>query len=277
MFSRILRPAAFVAGLSILLLTACNSGDQPAQPGSSESGAEAAARPKALTYSIVASYPHDTSFYTQGLEFHDGKMYEGTGSGSYAGSFLLQVDLKTGKASRRIALAKEYFGEGITILRDTIYQLTWQNKKAFSYHLADFKKIAEFNLGTEGWGLTNNGSELIASDGTSKIYYYEPGTFRLLRTQTITEAGSLSYNLNELEYAEGFLYANQYQSPYIFRIDPGPGTIVAKADLTELWNRARSLNPGCDVPNGIAYDNEKKSFYITGKLWPELYEVKFGQ
>ena len=130
MFSRILRPAAFVAGLSILLLTACNSGDQPAQPGSSESGAEAAARPKALTYSIVASYPHDTSFYTQGLEFHDGKMYEGTGSGSYAGSFLLQVDLKTGKASRRIALAKEYFGEGITILRDTIYQLTWQNKKS---------------------------------------------------------------------------------------------------------------------------------------------------
>ncbi len=254
------------------LATACNGPDQPADPGT-----PAAKGPRTMTFSILNTFPHDTAYYTQGLEFYQGKLYEGTGSGSAAGSFLMQIDQQTGKANRKIALDKELFGEGISIMNDTVYQLTWQNRKAFAYHVKDFKKIAEYSINHEGWGLTNNGKELIASDGSSKLYYYEPGSFRLLRTQSITEGGALSYNLNELEYVNGFVYANQYQFPYIFKIDPGSGTVVAKADLSDLWDRVKKLKPDVDVPNGIAYDSTKKTFFITGKLWPEMYEVQFSE
>lgn len=264
--------SAFKWALIASLLASCNDDEPPSTNGKTNGPLG----PRALTYSIIATHPHDTSFYTQGLEFYKGELYEGTGSGSAAGSFLMQIDRETGKAKRKLALDKEYFGEGITVLNDTIYQLTWQNKKVFVYTVNDFKKITEFNLNTEGWGLTNNGTELIASDGTSKLYYYEPGTFRLLRTQSITEAGALSYNLNELEFVEGFLYANQYQFPYIFKIDLNTGTVVAKADLSQIWSRVKTLKPDADVPNGIAYDSTSKSFFITGKLWPEMYEVQFG-
>lgn len=258
-----------------IVFTACNSGGPgPGEPGNNGSAIPAA---RALTYSVLNTYPHDTSFYTQGLEFYKGRLLEGTGSGSYAGSFLMEIDLKTGKAVRRHTLDKEYFGEGITVFNDTVYQLTYQSRKVFAYTVADFKKVAEFPLQTEGWGLTNNGTELIASDGSNKLYYYQPGTFRLLRTQTISEAGAPAYNLNELEYVNGFIYVNQYQTPYIFKIDPGSGTIVAKADLSDLWSRTRNLKPDADVPNGIAYDSSRQTFFVTGKLWPEMYEVKFGE
>ena len=147
----------------------------------------------------------------------------------------------------------------------------------FVYTLKEFKKIKEFTINTDGWGLTTDGKQLIASDGSSTLYYYDPSTFRLLKTQDITESGSLSYNLNELEYINGFIYANQYQAPYIFKIDPATGQIVAKADLNKMWDRIKAIDPKADVPNGIAYDTATKKIYITGKLWPELYEVQFGQ
>jgi glutamine cyclotransferase len=125
--------------------------------------------------------------------------------------------------------------------------------------------------------LTTDGKQLIASDGSSTLSYYDPSTFKLIKTQDVTEGGSLSYNLNELEYIDGFIYANQYQAPYIFKIDPATGSIVAKADLTSMWDRIKILDPAADVPNGIAYDPATKKIYITGKLWPELYEVQFSQ
>jgi glutamine cyclotransferase len=231
--------------------------------------------PKIMSDSIISTYPHDTSSYTQGLLFYKGELYEGTGLPGK--SRLMKVDLKTGKALQKIDLDPKYFGEGITIINDTVYQLTWQDKVMFVYRLSDFKKIKEFPLKTEGWGLTTDGKQLIASDGSSTIYYYEPSTFKLLKTQDITEGGSLSYNLNELEYINGFIYANQYQAPYIFKIDPATGVIVAKADLTPMWDRIRAIDPAADVPNGIAYDETTKKIYITGKLWPELYEIQFGQ
>ena len=231
--------------------------------------------PKSMSYSIIATYPHDTSSYTQGLLIYNGVMYEGTGLEGK--SKLMKVDLKTGKALQEISLDAKYFGEGITILNDTVYQLTWQNKVVFVYRLKDFKKIKEFTINTVGWGLTTDGKQLIASDGSSTIYYYDPATFKLLKTQDITEGGSLSYNLNELEYIEGFIYANQYQAPYIFKIDPATGQIVAKADLNKMWDRIKAIDPKADVPNGIAYDTATKKIYITGKLWPELYEVQFGR
>lgn len=231
--------------------------------------------PKNMSYSIITSYPHDTSSYTQGLLIYKGELYEGTGN--YSFSKLKKVDLKTGKSLQEISLPKEYFGEGITILNDTIYQLTWKEKKVFVYTLKDFKKIKEFDVSIEGWGLTNDGKNLIVSTGGSDLNYYDPATFKLIKTQTVTESGNPSYNLNELEYIDGYVYANQYQLPYILKIDPSTGIIVAKADLNPIWNRVKTIDPHVDVPNGIAYDSATKKMYITGKWWPELYEVQFGQ
>lgn len=255
----------------LVLLASCNGGDT----GGNDGGVSVPDPPKTVSYSIVKTYPHDTSSFTQGLLVYKGELYEGTGLEGR--SKLMKVDMQTGKALQQISLDTKYFGEGVTILNDTVYQLTWQNKVVFAYTLKDFKKIKEFRIDTDGWGLTTNGKELIVSDGTSNLYYYEPSTFRLLRTQAVTEGGSLSYNLNELEYIDGYIYANQYQAPYIFKIDPGSGSIVAKTDLTEMWNRVKSIDPEADVPNGIAYDTATRKIYITGKLWPELYEVQFSQ
>jgi glutaminyl-peptide cyclotransferase len=257
--------------LLLACFVACKNGDKPAE----EDTPPVPEGPKIMSYSILKVYPHDTSSFTQGLLIYKGELYEGTGLEGR--SKLMKVDLNTGKALRQISLEPQYFGEGVTILNDTVYQLTWQNKVVFAYTLKDFKKVKEFRIDTDGWGLTNNGTELIASDGSSNLFYYEPSTFRLLRTQTITEGGSLSYNLNELEYIDGYIYANQYQAPYIFKIDPGSGSIVAKTDLSAMWNRVKAIDPQADVPNGIAYDTATKKIYITGKLWPELYEVGFSQ
>ena len=225
---------------------ACKNGDKENGPDPVPNG------PKIMNYSIINPFPHDTSSYTQGLVIYNGEMYEGTGN--YKFSKLKKVDLKTGKAIQEIKLDDKYFGEGITILNDTVYQLTWKEKKVFVYTLKDFKKVKEFTVNHEGWGLTNDGKQLIATDGSSTLYYYDPATFKLLKTQDVTEAGSLSYNLNELEFIDGFVYANQYQAPYIFKIDPATGAIVAKADLTSMWDRIKIIDPDAEVPNGIAYD-----------------------
>jgi glutamine cyclotransferase len=251
------------------IFTACNP-KEPNTPDTPDANA-----PKSMSYSIISTYPHDTSSYTQGLLFYKGELYEGTGN--YGFSKLKKVDLKTGTTQKEIALDKKYFGEGVTILNDTVYQLTWKEKVVFVYTLKDFKKIKELTFNTEGWGLTTDGKNLIASDGSSTLYYYEPATFKLLKTQDVTEGGSLSYNLNELEYIDGFIYANQYLAPYIFKIDPASGKVVAKADLTSMWERAKVIDPEAEVPNGIAYDATTKKIYVTGKWWPELYEVQFSQ
>jgi glutaminyl-peptide cyclotransferase len=258
----------FIPLTVIFLLAACKNDDKN-NDGPVTNG------PQVMTFSIISTYPHDTSSYTQGLLIYNNEMYEGTGN--YGFSKLKKVDLKTGSMLKELPLDKKYFGEGITILNDTIYQLTWKEKTVFMYSLKDFRKIGERPVNLEGWGLTTDGKQLIASDGSSTLYYFEPGTFKLIKTQDVTESGSLSYNLNELEYINGYIYANQYQAPYIFKIDPATGSIVAKADLTDMWKRIQNIDPDADVPNGIAYDSTTKKVYITGKWWPELYEVQFAQ
>jgi glutamine cyclotransferase len=257
-----------------LSLIACNN-NNGSTPDTGNTAAPAGNAPKSISYSILQTYPHDTSSFTQGLVIYNGGLYEGTGE--YGHSRLLKTDLATGKTEKQVSLDPKYFGEGITILRDTIYQLTWQEKVVFAYTLKDFKKVKEFPINTQGWGITTDGKDLMVSDGSSNIYYYDPSTFQLLRTQTITEAGSLSFNLNELEYIDGFIYANQWQAPYILKIEPGSGSIVGKIDLSDIWNRVKAKDPAADVPNGIAYDSTSKKIYITGKKWPELYEVQLGQ
>lgn len=254
----------------ILLLAACKNKDHNYNGG--DTPPEGA---KVLTYSIVGTFPHDTSSYTQGLIIYNGKMYEGTGN--YGKSRLMEVDQKTGKIIRSISLDKQYFGEGVTILNDTVYQLTWKEKKVFVYGLKDFHKIKEFDADIEGWGLTNDGKNLIVSTGSSELNYYDPSTFKLTKTQTVTEGGTPVSNINELEYINGFVYANQYEAPYILKINPANGEVVAKADLMEMWDRIKTIDPDADVPNGIAYDPATRKIYITGKWWPELYEIQFGQ
>ncbi len=172
--------------------------------------------PAALTYSIDSTYPHDTSSFTQGLVVYNGNLYEGTGENGF--SKLMRVDIKTGKPEKEVKLDEKYFGEGIAILHDTIYQLTWQNNVVFAYTLNDFKKIKEFHINTEGWGITTDGKNLIVSDGSSNLYFYEPSTFRLLHTQSVTDGGTLAYNMNELEYIDGYCYAKQWKSQKNFKI-----------------------------------------------------------
>jgi len=234
--------------------------------------------PPVLGHTIIETLPHDTSFYTQGLTFYKGELYEGTGDPGYLGkSRLMKIDLKTGKPLRSISLSNKFFGEGITILRDTIYQLTWQEHKVFVYTLSDFKKIKEFDINGEGWGITNDGQKLIVSTGSGMLYYYDPATFKLLSKSSIMEGNANTFNLNELEYIDGFVYANQYTYPYILKIDPAAGRVVAKYDLNDMWTRVKAIDPNVDVPNGIAYDSTTKKIYVTGKLWPEMYEIKLGQ
>jgi len=234
--------------------------------------------PPVLGHTIVQVYPHDTSFYTQGLTFYKGELYEGTGDPGYVGqSRLMKIDLKTGKALKKITLSNKYFGEGITILRDTVYQLTWQEHKVFVYTLSDFKKIKEYDIDGEGWGITNDGQRLIVSTGNGILYFYDPSTFRLLSKSSVMEGNNQTFNLNELEYIDGFVYANQYQYPYILKIDPQAARVVAKYDLNDMWNRVKAIDPNVDVPNGIAYDSVTKKIFVTGKYWPEMYEIQFGQ
>lgn len=259
-----------VATLILALFTACNDSDSTTEPS-----IPASTTPKPVGYSIARTYPHDTSSFTQGLILYKGDLYEGTGE--YGRSHLLKINLDNGQIKKKIKLDDKFFGEGVTILNDTIYQLTWKENTVFAYTLSDLKKVKEFRIDTDGWGITHNGQELIVSDGTSNLYYYSPFNFQLLRTQTITEGGNLSYNLNELEYIDGYIYANQWQAPYIFKIDPGSGAIVGKIDLTDVWNRVKAKDPQADVPNGIAFDSASNKIYITGKRWPELYEIELSK
>jgi len=254
----------------LTFLFACNGGTE----NPPVDGIKIPEGPKQISYSIINTFPHDTSFYTQGLTFYNGELYEGTGLEGK--SKLMKMDLKTGKPLQKVDLDPKLFGEGVVILRDTVYQLTWQNKLVLVYTLKDLKKVKEFRNEYDGWGLTTDGKELIATDGSSNLYFYNPTDFRLLRKQSVTEGGTLSYNLNELEYIDGYVYANQYEAPYIFKIDPASGFIVAKADLTEMWNRIKAIDPAANVPNGIAYNPATKKIYVTGKLWPEMYEIQFS-
>jgi glutamine cyclotransferase len=251
-----------------LYISSCTNTDST---GNNDSGDSNSTIPL-ISYNIVATYPHDTSLFTEGLEFYKGKLFESTGNKGK--SKLVATDLETGKPFKSISLDDKFFGEGITVVNDTVYQLTWQEKIVHVYTASDFTKIKEFPLNTDGWGLTNDGKNLIASDGSSNLYFYEPSAFRLLRTQGVTDNGGPAVNINELEYINGFIYANQWQYNYIIKIDPNSGQVVGKLDLTELVNRVKVKAPYAAELNGIAYNPETKKLYVTGKYWPEIYEIK---
>ncbi len=231
--------------------------------------------PKQLSYSILNVYPHDTTSYTQGLQYVNGFLYEGTGLKEK--SVLRKVDLVSGKKIQEHKLANEYFGEGVTILNNKIYQITWENKKGFVYNLSDFKLLKEFTYNTLGWGLTNDGKSLIVSDGSNLIYFWDPETFKEVKRISVQDNTGLKNNINELELINGFLYANVWQTDDIIKIDTTTGNVVARIDFSSLKNSYPELAaPPSDVLNGIAWDSIGNRMFITGKYWSKLFEVRLN-
>lgn len=225
---------------------------------------------------IVNRFPHQNTSYTQGLEFHDNKLYEGTGQ--YGESFIAQVDLNSGSHLMKKEASSSDFGEGITILNNKIYQLTWQNKKCYVYDLKTFRKIKEFVYNTEGWGLTNDGTNLIMSDGSQNIYFRDPKTFEVLRSIQIATNSQEIPLINELEFIKGKLFANIYQWNVIVEIDPMVGSVLGIIDCSDLVKEIQQSSSNRnrpDVLNGIAYNESNNKFYVTGKYWETLFEIKF--
>lgn len=231
------------------------------------------AAPKIYSYKILNEYPHDITSYTQGLEFHDGVLYESTGQ--YGNSKLRKVDYKTGELLKNINLESQYFGEGITILNDNIYLLTWKENIGFIYDVDTFKKTGSFNYGKskEGWGLCNDGQVIYKTDGTNKIWKLNPETLAEEDyIQIYTNTGKID-SLNELEYIDGKIYANIYQRNGVLIINPENGAVEGVIDFSPL-QKLVTQHKTLDVLNGIAYNPETNTIFVTGKDWDKLFEVE---
>jgi glutamine cyclotransferase len=266
--------------------TSCEPEKAPEQP-ITRTAEEKPSIPE-IEYSMGAALPHDTTSFTEGLLFYDNMLLESTGSpeGSNFKSTLGIVDLKTGKLDVKATLDKEFFnpakrmnepifGEGIVVLKNKLYQVTWQNQLGFIYDAKTFKKAGQFSYpNKEGWGMTTDGTSIIMSDGTENLTFFDPD-FRVVKTLAVKENGFAKEDLNELEYINGFIYANIWMTGDIVKIDPATGNIVGRINLTPLSYEVKNFNPRSMEMNGIAYDAINDKIYVTGKAWPKIYEVKF--
>lgn len=233
-----------------------------------------------IKFTVESQYPHDVTSFTEGLHFHEGKLYESTGSPDnvpQARSIFGPVDLKTGKIDVKAELDKAiYFGEGTVFLNGKVYQLTYKNQTCFIYDGKTFQNIGKFTYtNREGWGLTTDGKSLIMSDGTSYLYFLDPVSFAVTKTLDVAENGKVIEYLNELEYIKGYIYANIWMTSTVVKIDPTTGDVVGKMDLSSLLMESKTKNPTSLETNGIAYDSVSNKILVTGKLWPTLYEIKF--
>jgi glutamine cyclotransferase len=230
--------------------------------------------PSIYTYEIINTYPHDKTSYTQGLEFHNGELYESTGQRGK--SKLRKVNFETGEVLKNINLEKQYFGEGITVLNDKIYHLTWQKKMGFIYDATTLEKLSTFNYGKskEGWGFCNDGTTLYKSDGTEKIWYLNPENLtEQSYIEVYTEKGKIP-SLNELEWIDGKIFANIYQKNGVAIINPITGGVEGVINFKPLSKLVRVKDELNEVLNGIAYHPERKTIFVTGKNWDKLFEVK---
>jgi glutamine cyclotransferase len=230
-------------------------------------------RPPEYTFKIIRVYPHDPAAFTQGLVYHDGFFYEGTGLNGR--SSVRKVRLETGEVVQHVELPAEYFGEGIAIVKDKVIQLTWQSHIGFVYNLSDFKLLRQFSYPGEGWGLTSRGNELFMSDGTAEIRVLDATTLKEKRRFTVRDGAAPVDQLNELEFVEGELFANVWQTDRIARISPETGKVVGWIDLTGLLSPVYRRQDGA-VLNGIAYDSIHKRLFVTGKLWPNIFEIQLA-
>ncbi len=262
--------------LILSLLAACNHTDRN---NTETTGPSTDNSPANIDYTVMKVLPHDTTAFTEGLLFHDGQLYESTGTDTNMPesrrSLFGTVDSITGRIHPKVEIDRnKYFGEGIAFLNDKVYQLTYTTKVGFIYDAKTFKKLGEFTFPSrEGWGMTTNGASLIMSDGTSNLTYLDPNTFRTVKILTVTDNNGPVSNVNELELIHGYLYANQWQTNYILKIDTSSGKVVGRLDLESIAAEARNKYSGAEVLNGIAYNPASGLLYVTGKLWPNIYEI----
>ena len=287
--------------LAVALLAACNNPDKDVK--NTDTVATTDNAPSTINYTVVKTYPHDTTAYTEGFLFHDGMLFESTGTEASGmpgrRSLFGSVDLATGRITPKAELDRQkYFGEGIVFLKDKVYELTYTTRTGFIYDAKTFKKLGEFTFpNKEGWGMTTDGKHLIMSDGTSNIDFFNPDSthmeqvkivyddstkatktlpsFKLVRILGVTDNNGPVSNINELELINGYLYANQWLTNYILKIDTESGKVVGRLNLDTLVNAARAKYAEAESLNGIAYDSATNKVYITGKLWPTIYELKF--
>ena len=259
------------------ILCACNGSDTNNSSANNDSN-----EPLLISFNIVKVYPHDTTSYTEGLEWINNTLYESTGNNGR--SKLRKVNLETGKAEKEIKLDSIYFGEGISVFNNKLYQLTWQQHKVFVYDANTLQKLKEMTWPFEGWGMTHNDKELIISTGSSNLYFVNPEDFKIIRTVSVTDNYGPVGNVNELEYVNGIIYSNRFLTNNIYKIDPETGKVLGKLDLTGILIKSgMAIDPAKydpdsgNVLNGIAYNPANNSFYITGKYWPELFEIKLNQ
>lgn len=227
-------------------------------------------KPEIWIAEIAATFPHEATSFTQGLEFNEGTLYEGTGQKGM--SFVAQVDLNSGKINKQMGLDANYFGEGITVFGDKLYQLTWQEQKCFVYDKKTLQIEKDLAYNGEGWGLCNDGENLIMSDGTERLVFRDPENFQVMKTIEVYDDRGPVSKLNELEFIDGLIYANIWMTNTVVVIQPENGKVTAVIDGTELVKQGRGNG---DVMNGIAYNPASKKIYMTGKNWPKLFEVKF--
>jgi glutaminyl-peptide cyclotransferase len=222
-------------------------------------------------FRVVKTYPHDRDAFTQGLEYREGFLYEGTGM--VGRSALRKVKLETGQVLQRFDLPQPFFGEGITVLPQQILQLTWQSQTGFVYDKTNFRVLKSFTYPGEGWGMTNDGKQIYMSDGTPQIRVWDLMTLKEIRRISVSDAGKPINELNELEFIRGEIWANVWQTDRIARISPADGRVLGWIDLTGILPKSERVNSDA-VLNGIAYDVAADRIFVTGKLWPKLFEIK---
>lgn len=250
---------------------ACNQTAAPPIPGADSSASESAP-PSVYTYLVVNTYLHDPNAFTQGLVFADGIFYEGTGQ--HGASGIRKVAPATGVVLAEKRLSEQYFGEGIAVFGNRLYQLTWKAGICFVYDKNTFALQTQFTYPTEGWGITHDGEKLAMSDGTNTIYFRHPDTFEEMGRIEVTDGAGPVHYLNELEYIKGQLFANVWQTDRIVRIDPKTGAVTGWIDLAGILPSEDRLQHRVDVLNGIAYDAEADRLFVTGKWWPKLFEIR---
>ena len=233
-----------------------------------------------INYTYVNSFPHDTNSFTEGFLIHNGELYESTGANDVlpqTKSLFGIVDSATGIIDTKVELDRTvYFGEGITFLNDKVYQLTYQAKIGFIYDAITFKELGTFKLpSNEGWGMTTDGKDLIMSDGSANIYFLDAANCSVKKIISVADNGIAIDNLNELEYIKGFIYANLWMTNFIVKIEPSTGKVVGKLDLTALFNEVKYYHYPSMAMNGIAYDSIADRVFVTGKMWPKYFEIRF--
>jgi glutamine cyclotransferase len=227
---------------------------------------------KTYGYKIINSYPHDPNAFTQGLEYDDGLLYEGTGG--YGQSSLRRVDIQTGRVVDIVHLEDEFFAEGIAIWKDRIIQLTWRSYQGFVWDKENLTQTGSFSYRREGWGITSDASRLIMSDGSDALYFLDPSDYSLQGSIRVTADGEPVKGLNELEYINGMIYANLWPSTWIAIISPDTGEVTGRIDLSGIMDEGGIPKRRVDVLNGIAYDPSEGRLFVTGKLWPSLFEIE---